>query len=102
MNLEIAVETVGPWNVVNLRGRIDAASASAFDSSLRGLIGSGASRILINCAELRYVSSVGIGMIVVVPPDRADETLRLLTARGETATLLGEVRAGTAGVVIHE
>jgi phosphoribosylformylglycinamidine cyclo-ligase len=44
----------------------------------------------------------GIGMIVVVPPDRADETLRLLTARGETATLLGEVRAGTAGVVIHE
>ena len=64
MNLEIAVETAGHWHVVNVRGRIDAASASAFDNSLRALIASGASRILINCEDLRYVSSVGIGMIV--------------------------------------
>jgi anti-sigma B factor antagonist len=64
MNLEIAVETIGPWKVVNLRGRIDASSTETFDSSLKKLIASGASRVLINCAELRYVGSVGIGILV--------------------------------------
>ncbi len=64
MSLEIAVGTAGSWSVVNLRGRIDAASAQEFDRSLRALIASGASRILINCADLRYVSSVGIGIFV--------------------------------------
>ena len=56
----------------------------------------------IDNAEMYRTFNCGIGMIAVVPPDRADETLQLLTARGETATLLGEVRKGTAGVVIHE
>ncbi len=64
MNLEIAVEAIGPWKIVNLRGRIDASSTETFDHSLKTLITSGASRILINCAELRYVSSVGIGILV--------------------------------------
>jgi phosphoribosylformylglycinamidine cyclo-ligase len=44
----------------------------------------------------------GIGMVVIVPPDRADETIRLLLDRGEKASLIGEVRRGPAGVVIHE
>ena len=56
----------------------------------------------VDNAEMYRTFNCGIGMIAVVPPDRADETLRLLTARGETASLLGEVRKGTAGVVIHE
>jgi anti-sigma B factor antagonist len=64
MSLDIAVDTVGPWSVMNLRGRIDAASAHAFDTSLRDLIASGGLRILFNCEELRYVSSVGIGIFV--------------------------------------
>jgi hydrogenase maturation factor len=37
-----------------------------------------------------------------VPPDRADEAIRMLRDRGETASLIGEVRKGAAGVVIHE
>ena len=81
MNLEIAVETAGQWQVLNLRGRIDAASANAFDKSLRALIASGASRILINCADLRYVSSVGIGMIV--------ECSKLATASGSCMSFAG-------------
>jgi len=64
MSLEIGVETVGPWSVVNLKGRIDAASALEFDRAVRELIASGGLRILFNCAELRYVSSVGIGIFV--------------------------------------
>ena len=64
MSLDIGIDTVGPWSVVNLRGRIDAASALEFDRTLRELIASGGLRVLFNCADLRYVSSVGIGIFV--------------------------------------
>jgi anti-sigma B factor antagonist len=64
MSLEIGVETVGPWSVVSLRGRIDGTSAHDFDSAMRNLIKSGGLRILFNCAELKYVSSIGIGIFV--------------------------------------
>jgi phosphoribosylformylglycinamidine cyclo-ligase len=56
----------------------------------------------VDNAEMYRTFNCGIGMIAVVPPEHADETLRLLRDRGETATLIGEVRKGTAGVVINE
>jgi phosphoribosylformylglycinamidine cyclo-ligase len=52
--------------------------------------------------EMYRTFNCGIGMIAIVPPDRADEAIRMLLARGETASLIGEVRKGAAGVVIHE
>ncbi len=51
-------------------------------------------------AEMHRTFNCGIGMIAVVAPDKADETLRLLNAAGERATLIGHIRAGNAGVVI--
>jgi len=56
----------------------------------------------IEQAEMYRTFNCGIGMIAVVPGTHVDETLRLLVARGETATVIGEVRRGSAGVVIHE
>ncbi len=56
----------------------------------------------VDNAEMYRTFNCGIGMVAIVPPDHADETIRLLLDRGETASLIGEVRAGNAGVVIHE
>jgi len=56
----------------------------------------------VDNTEMYRTFNCGIGMVAIVPPDRADETVRLLLDRGETASLIGEVRAGNAGVVIHE
>ena len=56
----------------------------------------------IEQTEMYRTFNCGIGMIAVVPRTHVEETLRLLNARGETATLIGEVRRGSAGVVIHE
>jgi phosphoribosylformylglycinamidine cyclo-ligase len=56
----------------------------------------------IDAAEMYRTFNCGIGMVVIVPADRADETVKLLQARGERASILGEVRRGTRGVVISE
>jgi len=44
----------------------------------------------------------GIGMVVVVPGERAVAAVEFLAARGESAQIIGEVRAGTRGVYIQE
>jgi phosphoribosylformylglycinamidine cyclo-ligase len=56
----------------------------------------------VDNAEMYRTFNCGIGMVAIVPPDRADESIRLLLDRGEKASLIGEVRRGDAGVVIHE
>jgi phosphoribosylformylglycinamidine cyclo-ligase len=53
-------------------------------------------------AEMYRTFNCGIGMVVVVPAPDAEAALALLRALGETATLIGEVRSGTRGVVIEE
>jgi phosphoribosylformylglycinamidine cyclo-ligase len=52
--------------------------------------------------EMYRAFNCGLGMTVCVPSDRADEAVRVLRACGETAGIIGEVRRGELGVVIHE
>jgi phosphoribosylformylglycinamidine cyclo-ligase len=54
----------------------------------------------IQPAEMYRTFNCGIGMIAVVRATDTDTALGLLRAAGETATLIGEVRRGNAGVVI--
>jgi phosphoribosylformylglycinamidine cyclo-ligase len=56
----------------------------------------------IEPAEMYRTFNCGLGMVVIVPPERADAALQFLRAHGETAALIGEVRAGGRGVFIHE
>lgn len=56
----------------------------------------------IDSAEMYRTFNCGIGMVVIVPAARAAAALELLSASGESAQLIGEVRAGGRGVVIHE
>jgi phosphoribosylformylglycinamidine cyclo-ligase len=56
----------------------------------------------IDAAEMYRTFNCGIGMAVIVPAARAAEAVELLSARGESAYVIGEVRAGSRGVFIHE
>jgi phosphoribosylformylglycinamidine cyclo-ligase len=56
----------------------------------------------IEQAEMYRTFNCGIGMVAIVPADQADASLALLAARGESASVIGEVRPGTRGVVIQE
>lgn len=55
--------------------------------------------------EMYRTFNCGVGMIVVVPQDKLQPALDMLTAAGETAWHLGEIHAATAGeelVIINE
>jgi phosphoribosylformylglycinamidine cyclo-ligase len=56
----------------------------------------------ISNAEMYRTFNCGIGMIAVVRPQDAARALQILRDAGETATQIGEIRAGNAGVVIEE
>ena len=56
----------------------------------------------IEQGEMYRTFNCGIGMIVIVPPERAEAAVSLLTGRGESAQVIGEVRSGGRGVVIEE
>ena len=44
----------------------------------------------------------GIGMVVIVSAERAETAVDFLRAHGESAQVIGQVRAGSRGVVIQE
>jgi phosphoribosylformylglycinamidine cyclo-ligase len=54
----------------------------------------------IDAAEMYRTFNCGIGMVVVVPAERAAEAVQFLDARGERAQVIGTVRPGTRGVII--
>src|SRR5579862_97106 len=54
----------------------------------------------IETVEMYRTFNCGIGMVVIVPPERAAAAVEFLNARGETASIIGEVRAGGRGVFI--
>jgi phosphoribosylformylglycinamidine cyclo-ligase len=54
----------------------------------------------IAAPEMHRTFNCGIGMVAIVPADQAQHALQLLASLGEQVTIIGEIRAGTAGVVI--
>jgi phosphoribosylformylglycinamidine cyclo-ligase len=52
--------------------------------------------------EMYRTFNCGIGMVAILPAENADAAVALLRSQGETAEIIGEVRHGSRGVVIHE
>jgi len=49
---------------LTISGDIDASSSIQLDDSLGAAVGSGTAKILINCGELNYISSAGLGVFM--------------------------------------
>jgi phosphoribosylformylglycinamidine cyclo-ligase len=53
-------------------------------------------------AEMYRTFNCGIGMVAIVPAGHAEAAVELLRSQGESAQVIGEVRSGERGVLIHE
>jgi phosphoribosylformylglycinamidine cyclo-ligase len=56
----------------------------------------------VDSAEMYRTFNCGIGMVVIVPAAQAIAAVESLNAHGESAQVIGEVRAGSRGVFIEE
>ncbi|MEI6593650.1 MAG: STAS domain-containing protein [Holophagaceae bacterium] len=63
-DLSIAVRQAGGVAVVLPAGFINAHTVRDFEATLEGLVQGGQYRILINCRDLSYISSAGLGAIM--------------------------------------
>ncbi len=63
-DLSIAVRQAGEVAVVLPAGFINAHTVRDFETVLEGLVQGGQYRILINCRDLSYISSAGLGAIM--------------------------------------
>jgi anti-anti-sigma factor len=62
--METLVEKVGDVHILHLRGRLDLTAVTEFGALLQGVIGAGATRIVMDCRDLQYVSSSGLGAFI--------------------------------------
>lgn len=62
MNIEVKQQ--GDVQVMRCGGSLDADTVSAFKKVAYGLVGGGATRFVIDCADLTFIDSMGLGVLI--------------------------------------
>jgi anti-sigma B factor antagonist len=76
--MEIATRTERGHYFITLRGELDASSSIGLDDALRDALGLRPLSIQINCAELSYISSAGLGVFVSYLQELQTQTIPLV------------------------
>ncbi|MBC7951885.1 MAG: STAS domain-containing protein [Rhodospirillaceae bacterium] len=63
--MEIKVETLGEVTVVVPVARVDSSTAKAFEAKVLQVVNTGVARIIIDFAEMDYISSAGLRVVLV-------------------------------------
>ncbi len=62
--VHIHTKQTGEVTVLVIQGDIDASSSIQLDDALKQLSGAGKSHILVDCSQLNYISSAGLGVFM--------------------------------------
>ncbi len=65
----IKVRNVEPVHVLELKGYLDAHTAPKLEETFQDLIDKGNHKIVVNCKELTYISSAGLGVFMAFVED---------------------------------
>lgn len=68
-NLNINHRQVGNYDVLELIGELDAHTASQLEKVLKRLINQEKHNIIVNCEELEYIASAGLGVFMAYIED---------------------------------
>ena len=64
IDIKVASRPVGDWTVVDVEGEIDVFTAPTLRGTLIGLIQEGKHRIIVNLADVGFMDSTGLGILV--------------------------------------
>ena len=65
-NMEISINRDRPAVVVSVKGRMDAVTSPGFQQDLEDLVNQGQRRVIVDCAELEYISSAGLRSLLIL------------------------------------
>lgn len=68
-NFKINHKEVSTYDVLELSGELDAHTASQLENSLKKLIDQEKHQIIINCKDLDYIASAGLGVFMAYIED---------------------------------
>ncbi len=63
-DFKVALREQNSINVLELKGYLDAHTAPKLEEALQGLLSSSRYNIVINCRDLSYISSAGLGVFM--------------------------------------
>ncbi len=64
IGFSVGFHSVGSVHVLDLRGELDAHTASELEAAFQKCVQDGRYRIVANCAHLRYIHSAGLGVFL--------------------------------------
>jgi anti-anti-sigma factor len=64
MNVEILA--AADYSLVTVEGRVDTTNANEFEKSMLGVVEGGATKIVLDCTGLNYISSSGLRVFLIV------------------------------------
>jgi anti-sigma B factor antagonist len=105
MSVELNTRQIDGVTVVDVSGRITLGdSASTLRDALRGLVGKGEKKILLNLGGLTYIDSSGLGVLVsgFATVANSGGTLKLLNVTGRIKDLLVLTKLYTVFEVFEE
>ncbi len=70
----IKVRDVHPVHVLELQGYLDAHTAPKLEETFQDLIDKGRYRFVVNCRDLSYISSAGLGVFMAFVEDLRDKS----------------------------
>ena len=62
--MEIRKESAGDVLTISISGDLDASSAIMLDESMKEALEIGNKKVIVNCQELNYISSAGLGVFI--------------------------------------
>jgi len=71
-NFGINHTSKGQYDVLELKGELDAHTASSLEEVLQKLIEEGRHKIIVNCRNLDYIASAGLGVFMAYIEDVRD------------------------------
>lgn len=68
-NFSIQHNTKNGLDILEVRGELDAHTASQLEDALKVILDQNRNRIIVNCAQLEYIASAGLGVFMAYIED---------------------------------
>ena len=63
--MNLTAEKNGNFSVLNIEGRLDTLNSPAFEAEINKIFNKGVKEIILDCTEMRYISSSGLRIFLI-------------------------------------